>query len=165
MVLIYNKAEEDETTLDYGSLRKWFYQSTVMFFIENCPDFKGQTNWLSIQLAMAVICCCLPTYRPILPNGTATTARLVGLYSPIGLLILRKQSPAVSSTNGSRTIGEEPHSRFQHDFDKGLSGHGDKGDMSVTAYIVGGVERVEDHVPTTDYPMNAIKVTKTVDLV
>lgn len=93
-------------------------------------------------------------------------ARLVGLYSSIGSLIPRKQSPAFSSTIGSRTIDEEPRSSFQHNFHNRLSGHGDKGGMFVLAHIVGaGVERVEGYVPKTDYPMNAFNFTKTVDLV
>ena len=55
---------------------------------------------------------------------------------------------------------------FSIDFHNSLSGHGDKGGISVLAHIVGtGVDRVEGYVPKTDYPMHGFKFTNTVDLV
>lgn len=109
---------------------------------------------------MAVICCCLPTYRPLLPNGTAIIASLVGLYNSIST---RKHRSEISSTNGSRNI---PSTRSRHDCYNDLGGNNDERDTSILTHVAGaGAGRIEDCVPGRDYPMNAINVTKTIDLV
>ena len=144
-------------------MSKNFCSTVVMFFIENCSD--GRTNWLPIQLAMAVICCCLPTYRPLLPNGTAIKASLVGFYSSIGSLIPRKRRSAILNANGSHNVDNEPGRRSSPNFHN-LSGHGEESGITVLTNAVGTeAERIEDYVPGRDLPMNDINVTRTVDMV
>lgn len=91
-------------------------------FVYNAADFSGtsygRTNWLPIQLAMAVICCCLPTYRPLLPNDTAIMASLVSRCSSIGSLVPRKQ-------------------RSRHNCYNNMSGHCDKSSVSVWTNAIG----------------------------
>lgn len=110
-------------------------------FVYNAADFSGtsygRTNWLPIQLAMAVICCCLPTYRPLLPNDTAIMASLVSRCSSIGSLVPRKQRSAIPSASCGRNIDSESITRSRHNCYNNMSGHCDKSSVSVWTNAIG----------------------------
>ena len=145
MVLGYN-------VFDFSGIScKSFSSMVVRLFIENYSD--GRTSWLPIQLAMAVICCCLPTYRPLLPNGTTIMASLASRCSSIGSLVPRKQRSAIPSASCSRNIDSERITRSRHNCYNNMSGHGHKSRVSVWTNAIGaGAEGVEDWVSGKDYP-------------
>lgn len=128
-VFVYNAADFSGTSC------KSFSSMVVILFIENYTD--GRTNWLPIQLAMAVICCCLPTYRPLLPNDTAIMASLVSRCSSIGSLVPRKQRSAIPSASCGRNIDSESITRSRHNCYNNMSGHCDKSSVSVWTNAIG----------------------------
>ncbi|MCJ1261560.1 hypothetical protein MMC22_001425 [Lobaria immixta] len=93
-------------------------------------------------------------------------ASLIGIRSSIGSFIPRKQRSANYSANGSRIIEDESSTRSGHNHYNRLSGRGDESGTSVWTHVIGaGAERGGDIIPERDLPMNAISVTKTVDVV
>jgi hypothetical protein len=61
-------------------------------------DSAGMLLWSSVQLGAAIICCCLPTFGPLLSLISRTSSRLYnsyGLrYGPDNALTTDKQAPA-----------------------------------------------------------------------
>ena len=111
--------------------------------------------WILLHLAFSVICCSLPTYKPLLPRKNFLQPWL----GSMGLRLSRrgqstghnagKSLSGIGSKDGRRNKYEDIHTE-------------DLDDLMVSTTVVGGkdassVER--------DYPVNAIKLTNTIDIV
>ncbi len=56
-------------------------------------------HWLQIQLSIAVICACLPTYGPLLPSATLLTRMKGWVSSVTSILQKRRQNSSSSSSS------------------------------------------------------------------
>lgn len=122
--------------------------------------------WLTIQLAFAIICCCLPTYRPILPSRTF----LSSFKSRYASLLERRSQPSAAS---SKQTGQEvtynsngSRSRYKQ-YDNLSDGGVDRLGLThaTDAVAVAGVGRESQSIAGKDFPMNAINVKSQVDVV
>ncbi|MCJ1422411.1 hypothetical protein MMC29_000291 [Sticta canariensis] len=111
--------------------------------------------WILLQLAFAVICCSLPTYKPLLPRKNFLHSWLSSMRSRLSRRSRStgrnagKNLSSIGSKDGRRNKYEDIHTE-------------DLDDLMVSTTVVGGkdasnVER--------DYPVNAIKMTNTFDVV
>lgn len=116
-------------------------------------------TWVVAQINVAIVCACLPTYRPILP------APRVIINSLRTLILSVKGSLTLSSTTGhqSKNTGQNSHlpkftnsrSRYRNLHDE------DVVDKTHLTKAVGGA----DGYGVQDYPMNTIAVRNDIEVV
>ncbi|KAL8709001.1 MAG: hypothetical protein Q9220_006210 [cf. Caloplaca sp. 1 TL-2023] len=56
---------------------------------------RSSGNWITAQLGFAVICCCLPTYRPLLPPSKKITDGAAAAYHSMSSLISTRHGPGL----------------------------------------------------------------------
>ncbi len=140
---------------------------------EHGPTFSQQSSeyqvvslyetdiWLCIQLGFSVICCCLPTFGPILSKDSPLIVAR-GLYSKLASKIrvsARSRQRSEQGPDSQTRLGLR--SQF-HRFDNADDGGADE--IALT-HAAGGFEPTEQHVAGRDFPMNAISVKSTVEMV
>lgn len=118
-----------------------------------------------VQLAFAVICCSLPTYRPLLPKGTRLVVKLRTYYDSAASLVGRKLTLSNLQTKptgcSDSYSGNTVRPRYNH------YNNFDGGEVDTVGLThAAGVSDPEDRfVAGTDYPMNAINVRRDVEMV
>ncbi|KAM0799997.1 hypothetical protein BDR22DRAFT_889961 [Usnea florida] len=117
--------------------------------------------WLCIQLGFSVICCCLPTFGPILSKDSL----LIPARNFYSKLISRIRVSASSRESAEQRLDSQKRlglkSQF-HRFDNASDGGADEIALTRAA---GRFEPTELHVAGRDFPMNAISVKSTVEMV
>lgn len=118
--------------------------------------------WLLVQLSIGIICACLPTYGPLLPNGAFLSKRLKGWYSSVGSLLGRRHTSSNSGSDMHPSLGSDPAERYQGKIYKNLS---DGGDKSVLTSVVGGNYAYDQEGTERDYTNKVIKIRQEVEMV
>lgn len=132
-----------------------------MSYLHFPGDERSVGMWLTIQLSFAVICSCLPTYRALLPNGKAVMTSMKGLFSSVNLFLPRRSASKSISEPASQHNG----ARSRYDYYKNISDHeGIINPTVIHAESTGG-HWMDEGISEPSYPMNAISVTKTIDVV
>lgn len=109
--------------------------------------FNG-LNWSTIELAVAIICACVPCYGPLIP--TKTIAKTTRLWSS------SRKSKASSLDNTIKSNTSQQASRYNR--------LGDTKDESRYLASVGSDSKgLDDH--DQPYPLQSITVRKTVEVV
>lgn len=118
--------------------------------------------WLMAQLAIAVICTCLPTYGPFLLGGAFLSKNLQGWYTSIVSLLGRvRGSSHLGSKTGTHPASDAPS--WPHD--NHYRRFSDTGDRVVLTRVVGGGNDPYDRkVPEQDYKMDGIKIRSEVEI-
>ena len=117
--------------------------------------------WLCIQLGFTVICCCLPTYGPILPKDN------------IFVLPKRLYSKLVSKVRASANKGASSEgglvSRNILGFKSPIRRYDDLGDARADSVFLtqaaGEFRSAEQFVEGRDVPLSAISTKSTVEMV
>ena len=119
----------------------------------------GDLNWASVENGLALICACLPTYRPLLSKGQAVLLSLNTWYS--SLLSTRsrheKQATPDSPSGSAQAGGAIDRKRYNQSHD-GTQDH-----FRLTEST--GTSAVDHMVAGKDYPLNTISVNSTVEVV
>lgn len=138
----------------------------VVGFVRIAITYKPQSYsystgsiWLIIQLGTAVICCCLPTYKPILP-GFEFLAEITTRFASL-----------LSRGSGSQTSPTSSNYRRQNNSQTDSSKTGQfapyihLGDNAAnkTAFVEG--RGVENTSTVDNVPLNSIRVQRSVDVV
>ena len=117
--------------------------------------------WLSIQLGFTVICCCLPTYGPILPKDSIFVLPRC-LYSKLVSKTRASATKGAMSGEGSASRkeleSESPIRRYRNLGDGGADG-------VVLIEATGGFNSVEQFVAGRDLPLSAVSIKSTVEMV
>lgn len=119
--------------------------------------------WYLVQLSLAVICACLPTYGPLLPNGALLSRRFKEWYSSVELMLGRSQRSSNSNLKTGRSLDsdalERPHDKHYGNFNGG-------GDNIVLTSVVGGCMHPSDHEKAErDYITSFVKIRQEVEIV
>ena len=110
---------------------------------------------MNLQLAFAVICCSLPTYKPLLPHKNFLRSWFSSIKSPFSK---GGQSPGQSVAKSlSNSSSKEGWRNKYNDIHTD-----DLDDLVVSTEVVGGKSASD---VGRDYPVNAIKMTNTFDVV
>lgn len=111
-----------------------------------------------IQLAFAVICCNLPTYKPLLPRRITLESWFSSIKSRLSRGKVRQFTDQKLGNSLSNTIGSKDgrRNKFKNIHTEELN------DLVVSTKVVGGRD---DSGVERDYPVNAIKMTNTFDVV
>ena len=127
--------------------------------------------WLCVQLSAAVYCCCLPTYRPILPS-IAFYERMVD--TAIELVSRVRSAGSGSRSSGARGSGSrgagsqtdaDPASSWNNRY-RNISGSATD-QQGLTHKNSAGIESNSgrpEGLTHDGYPLNAIRVERSVDL-
>ena len=117
--------------------------------------------WLLVQLAFAVICSCLPTYRPLLPKGNILT----GLKSQY-LELLERSRRHKSSVTDPEVTGRHKSSLQESWSSRYNNIPNPVDDTMVLTSATGGIHnRDERGTEGQKFPLNAISITRSVDMV
>lgn len=117
--------------------------------------------WLCLQFGFTVICCCLPTYGPILPKDSMIVLpkRLYSkLVSKIRALATKGAMSGARSVSRKESESRSPIRRYQNLSDGGADG-------VVLTHAARGFESAEQHVAGRDIPLSAISIKSTVEMV
>ena len=117
-------------------------------------------HWVFIQLAFGVICCCLPTYRPLLPKENF----LASFKSRYLSFLAKRYTPAASRSGNigfSDSYATKKGMRF-----KGYDNIKDRG-VQVQILARASTESIEGdrYIAGMDFPIDSINVRSTVDVV
>ncbi len=119
--------------------------------------------WLLVQLSISIICACLPTYGPLLPNGAFLSMRLKGWYSFVGSLLGRRHTSSNSGSEINQSLDSNTEKRHHKETYGNLS---DGGEKSIFTSVVGGGNHAYDHERAEiDYANNVIKIRQEVEMV
>ncbi|KAI4257309.1 MAG: hypothetical protein L6R42_005753 [Xanthoria sp. 1 TBL-2021] len=119
-------------------------------------DLASSGEWLTIQIGFAVICCCLPTYRPLLPSSQKFTSKLIAAYSSLHSLVTRHPNRSMGTPVGNSSVTKLGAEGSRHNAYQGL------GEESTVNTLCA---RAEDRSTEGLHPMHSINVTKSVDMV
>jgi hypothetical protein len=119
--------------------------------------------WLLVQLAIGVVCACLPTYGPFLPSGTLLFTNLKGWYSTVESLLGRRHRSSTSRSKTDPSLYPDGPTRPHRDHYRSFSDPGDK--VILTEVVGGGTFLDEQEVSEREYPLNAIRVKNDVEMV
>lgn len=116
-------------------------------------DLNALLIWATIENGLAIICACLPTYRPLLPKGSILDSTLGKWYKSL-----------LSSTHTRRGTGAKPtaNSDLRNQYNQIEDGTADHVHLTEA---IGGDKVGGTYVAGRDYPLNAIKVTDDVGIV
>ncbi|KAL9003099.1 MAG: hypothetical protein Q9188_004004 [Gyalolechia gomerana] len=118
-------------------------------------DRASSGEWLTIQIGFAVICCCLPTYRPLLPSSQKFTTKVIAAYSSVSSLVSRQPrrstGPPTSESSVAKLGDGSRHNLYQS------IGEDSAVNTSCTTAQSGASEGL--------YPLHSINVIKSVDIV
>lgn len=120
-------------------------------------------HWLQIQLSIAVVCACLPTYGPLLPSKTFFSTNVKGWYSSLTSFLGRRQRSSASDPKSDLCAHCGHPSRPHRDHYKSLSDAGDK--LVVTRVVGGGNFPHHPEVAEWGCPPNGIKIRNDVEVV
>lgn len=117
-------------------------------------------HWVFIQLAFGVICCCLPTYRPLLPKENF----LASFKSRYLSFLAKRYTPAASRSGNigfSDSYATKKGMRFN-----GYDNIKDRG-VQVQILARASTESIEGdrYIAGMDFPIDSINVRSTVDVV
>ncbi len=115
-------------------------------------SFAQSKTWPNIHLGTAILCSCLPTYRPLFPRISALARTLRDRYNSI-----LRPSRHTEENNLSDEESLTPRARYA----KITGGHDHRKIRTGLAASVGQV----DHFEERGYPLNSIEVSHTVDVV
>ena len=116
----------------------------------------GDLIWATIENGLAIICACLPTYRPLLTTSQAFLVSVNSWYS--SLLSRGSQSKASGFTETEHVSDNQSRKRYNQIAD-GTQ------DNLYLAKAVGGSGAGEEFGDGKDYPLGAIKVKSTTEVV
>lgn len=105
-------------------------------------------HWSAIQLAVALLCACLPTYKSIFSNGVFFPPRVVSWYASLK----GKMSRGSSQANTLEYDRSEQNSRYNY-----IGGKRDHNQVTTT---IGG--RQDDWKEADTIPLNGISVERAV---
>ena len=115
-----------------------------------------------IENALAIICACLPTYRPLLSICHDIFTSIVTIYTPIanatqGWRKTRSKQSDLSAASPRTSVNKQhfSHNRI-HD------------GLNYNAYLteaIGGINTEDDKVAGRDYPLHTIRVKKSTEIV
>lgn len=140
--------------------------SQFLSFLPNLANIDQVSNldtgvWLLVQLGIGVICCCLTTFRPLLPKGQFLTH----LKSQYTKLLGRSQRHRSSLSSSGMTRPNKGST--QQPWQNRYNNVGDaEGDTMVLTSATGGIHDGDKHTTgETGFPLNTISVRRSVEIV
>ena len=119
------------------------------------PSYPRATLWSTIELGTAIICACLPTYRPLLAEGFVASNIIKSWYSS---LLDATGSKSRGSSKVSSNHGKSAFVRIDR--------HGlDSVDEDHLTEAVRGPEAGNEPHKSNSYPMNVISVQSRIEVV
>lgn len=156
----FHQHHTDGTDSERVELRQVNLGPCYLILIEptnlRAEDVASSGEWLTVQLGVAVICCCLPTYRPLLPPSKRFTSKVAAAYSSLLSLVSRHPSRSMGTPVGDSSVTKLGTGGPQH---HGYQGIGEESTVNTLC------ARAEDRPTEGLYPMHSINVTKSVDMV
>lgn len=121
----------------------------------------GDDIWATIENALAIICACLTVYRPLLSRGHAFALSVTTWYSSLLGSTQRSRKAQTKQTEysqGDEHSGAQARSRYGQIEDGTL-------DNIYLTKATGGSEVEGGFVAGENYPLNAINVKETTEVV
>lgn len=148
--MVYSFDPQQPKTGELGHDLEWHCSNQLTVAV---PSFSQGILWSTIELGVALICACLPTYRPLLTHSLGMLNVVKSWFSPL-LDISRtgsyKSSKGLSSSNNSA------YARFDR---HGLDSI-DKAHLTEAR----AVKHVDGDNQSNSYPLNAISVQSRIEV-
>jgi hypothetical protein len=115
--------------------------------------------WVTVQLAMAILCCCFPTYRPLIQHITIFD-KIKSSYNSL-----------IGGRSGTKTTGSKKSTQFSlsHPYAHPESGNYDLGnfghDGQVLTQVEAGSRPDNDSEHKKGYTLKSINVESMVEIV
>lgn len=126
-------------------------QRPPLFVLRLVDALLSAGLWVNIQLCSAIICACLPTYRPILPRGAILSSTLSQWHS-----LLSRRSRASTSRSSEGNTKDYSKSYTVSDGRARYARYNNISDGAVNQIVLTDIKTGNevDH----DYPPNTINV-------
>ncbi len=111
----------------------------------------GDLTWATIENGLAIICACLPTFRPLLSGNTLVASTLNSWYNSLLSTSRGSQSKQSGHTASVHNDDRRQLKRYNQIED------GTQDDIHLTN-LVGGSRTGDDSVAGKDFSLNSIKV-------
>ena len=154
MAVLYKAGSSESMYGFFGQETLW----TDIYLV----DGVGDVIWGIIENGLAIICACLPTYRPLLAKGFSLTTDFRAWYSSL-LHNTRswgggsQSSKVTPSTDANKGVFDN-RKRYNQIKDGVL-------DSTYLTSVTGDLEASADTVAGKDFPLNSIRVKNTTEVV
>ena len=154
MAALYKAGSDESMYVFFGQEMLWTDIDLV--------DGFGDVVWGIIENGLAIICACLPTYRPLLTKGFSLTTDFHAWYSSL-LHNTRswrggsQSSKTTPSTDANKGVFEN-RKRYNQIEDGMLDG-------TYLTSVTGDFEASADTVAGKDFPLDSIRVKNTTEVV
>ena len=119
----------------------------------------GDLNWASVENGLALICACLPTYRPLLSKGQAVLLSLNTWYSSLLSTRSRHEKQATpDSSSGSAQAGDTIDRKRYNQIHDETQNH-----FRLTEFT--NTSAVNHMITSKDYSLHTINVNNTIKII